>query len=209
MNREAILSSVKTALQQNKLSTLDKQYKDLIKHSSEDILEEYKIMQSANKAILIESNNIINDIRSTLQTLKAKNIIYTPDLNDLNIDLSSLNDEFFITPYDKSVDQIRETLFNTDTSIIKAICGIADVGVFGIASSQKHPRLTSLITKNCIVILEKKNILQSINDGVNLLKNSGNPSNILFIAGPSRTADIELKTVFGVHGPQQVYIILI
>ena len=71
MNREAILSSVKTALQQNKLSTLDKQYKDLIKHSSEDILEEYKIMQSANKAILIESNNIINDIRSTLQTLKA------------------------------------------------------------------------------------------------------------------------------------------
>lgn len=209
MNREAILSSVKTALQQNKLSTLDKQYKDLIKHSSEDILEEYKIMQSANKAILIESNNIINDIRSTLQTLKAKNIIYTPDLNDLNIELSSLNDEFFITPYDKSVDQIRETLFNTDTSIIKAICGIADVGVFGIASSQKHPRLASLITKNCIVILEKKNILQSINDGVNLLKNSGNPSNILFIAGPSRTADIELKTVFGVHGPQQVYIILI
>ena len=57
--------------------------------------------------------------------------------------------------------------------------------------------------------VEKKNILQSINDGVNLLKNSGNPSNILFIAGPSRTADIELKTVFGVHGPQQVYIILI
>ena len=44
---------------------------------------------------------------------------------------------------------------------------------------------------------------------MNLLKNSGNPSNILFIAGPSRTADIELKTVFGVHGPQQVYIILI
>lgn len=206
MNRDAILSSTKTALSQNKLSTFDKQYKDLIKHSSSDILEEYKIMQSANKAILIESNNAIDDIKNILQTLKAKNIIYTPDLN---IDISTLNQEFSILPYDKSVDEIRNQLFNTDTSIIRAVCGIADIGVFGIASSAKHPRLASLITNNCIVILDKKNIVQSISDGVNMLKASGNPSNMLLIAGPSRTADIELKTVFGVHGPQQVYIILV
>ena len=34
------------------------------------------------------------------------------------------------------------------------------------------------------------------------------PSNVLFIAGPSRTADIELITVFGVHGSQKVHLIL-
>ena len=34
------------------------------------------------------------------------------------------------------------------------------------------------------------------------------PSNVLFIAGPSRTADIELITVFGVHGSQRVHLIL-
>lgn len=206
MNRDSILSSVKTALKQNKLSATNKQYKDLIKHSSNDILEEYKIMQNANKAILIESNNAINDIRNILKTLESKHIIYTPDLD---IDLSSFNGEFSIAPYNKSIDEMREALFDTDTSIIRAVCGIADIGVFGVASSSKHPRLASLITKNCIVILEKKNIVQSINDGINMLKSSGNPSNMILIAGPSRTADIELKTVFGVHGPQQVYIILI
>ena len=206
MNREAILSSTKTALQQNKLSTLEKQYQNPIKHLSGSILEEYKIMQSANKAILIESSDVVNDIRNILHDLDSKNIIYTPDLG---IDISMLNSEFLINPYNRSVDEIRDELFNTDTSIIRAVCGIADVGVFGLASSSKHPRLASLITKNCIVILDKKNVIQSIDDGINMLKDSGNPSNILLIAGPSRTADIELQTVFGVHGPQQVYIILV
>lgn len=206
MNREAILSSIKTALQQNKLSTLEKQYQNPIKHLSDSILEEYKIMQSANKAILIESSDVVNDIRNILHDLDSKNIIYTPDLG---IDISMLNSEFLINPYSRSVDEIRDELFNTDTSIIRAVCGIADVGVFGLASSSKHPRLASLITKNCIVILDKKNVIQSIDDGINMLKDSGNPSNILLIAGPSRTADIELQTVFGVHGPQQVYIILV
>lgn len=206
MNREAILSSTKTALQQNKLSTLEKQYQNPIKYLSGSILEEYKIMQSANKAILIESSDVVNDIRNILHDLDSKNIIYTPDLG---IDISMLNSEFLINPYNRSVDEIRDELFNTDTSIIRAVCGIADVGVFGLASSSKHPRLASLITKNCIVILDKKNVVQSINDGINMLKDIGNPSNILLIAGPSRTADIELQTVFGVHGPQQVYIILV
>ncbi|RDU58478.1 lactate utilization protein C [Helicobacter sp. MIT 99-5507] len=206
MNREAIISSTKMALQQNKLSTLEKQYKNLIKHSPGSILEEYKMIQSANKAILVESSDVVNDIRNILYNLGSKNIIYTPDLG---IDISMLNNEFLINPYNRSVEEIRDELFNTDTSIIRAVCGIADVGVFGLASSSKHPRLASLITKNCIVILEKKNIIQSIYDGVNMLKDSGDPSNMLLIAGPSRTADIELKTVFGVHGPQQVYIILI
>ena len=143
MNREAILSSTKTALQQNKLSTLEKQYQNPIKHLSGSILEEYKIMQSANKAILIESSDVVNDIRNILHDLDSKNIIYTPDLG---IDISMLNSEFLINPYNRSVDEIRDELFNTDTSIIRAVCGIADVGVFGLASSSKHPRLASLIT---------------------------------------------------------------
>ena len=35
------------------------------------------------------------------------------------------------------------------------------------------------------------------------------PSFITFVAGPSRTADIEKTLVVGVHGPKEVYVFLI
>lgn len=206
MSKAAILSSLNEALSNNKLSGADKAYKDLIKHSHSEIVSEYIAIQSANKAIVVESSDYLADIKKILKDLNSKKTIYTLDTENF---IAPIKDECNLVAYNKSVDEIRDELFNTDTSIIKAGCGIADVGVFGIASSPQEPRLASLITKNCIVILEKKDIVQSISDGVNKLKANSLPSNIIFIAGPSRTADIELQTVFGVHGPQQVYIILI
>lgn len=208
MSKDEILLHTKNALKQNKLNSAKKDYEDLIKHTSNDIIEEYIQMQSSNKAIIVESKNAIDDIKASLEVLQAKKVIYTLDLD---LDFSSLAGEFDIKPYDKNVDDTRDELFKVDTSIVYAKCGVADVGIFGVVSSPKHPRLASLITKNCIVILEKKNIVRSIPEGLKILRNGRNklPSNMIFIAGPSRTADIELKTVFGVHGPQQVYIILL
>lgn len=206
MSKATILSNLKEALNNNKLNGTDKAYKDLIKHSSSEIIKEYIQIQTANKAIIVESSDYLADIKRILKELDSKKIIYTLDVESF---IEPLKSECNLIAYNKSVDETRDELFATDTSIIKAGCGIADVGVFGLASSPQEPRLASLITKNCIVILEKKDIVQSINDGINKLKANKLPSNIIFIAGPSRTADIELKTVFGVHGPQQVYIILI
>ena len=89
--------------------------------------------------------------------------------------------------------------------------GVANLGIFGLSIGNDNPRLTSLVVKTCIVLLKKEDIVANLFEAFKILKTSSTqklPSNIVFIAGPSRTADIELKTVFGVHGPQNIFIIL-
>ena len=36
-----------------------------------------------------------------------------------------------------------------------------------------------------------------------------NPSTLIFVNGPSRTADIENQLIIGAHGPREVYLFLI
>lgn len=119
-------------------------------------------------------------------------------------------------PYTQSVDSMRDRLFGISASIVQARCGIADLGVIALSSNENAPRLSSLITNICIYLLDKNHIVPNMLEGIKFAKEyerkrSGSeilPSNIILVAGPSRTADIELQTVFGVHGPRKTYTVL-
>lgn len=213
MSKQHILNNVKTSLQSNRIQGESVHYTNPLRSQDSDKIQEFIALQKANKAHVIESHqdNLFNDIRTSLKECSAQKILYNLDLG---IDMHKLLDglQCSLIPYDKSVDSIRSELFNIDTAIIHAVCGVANLGIIGIASSPKAPRLSSLITKNCIVLLKKQNIVEHFYDGVQSLKTCGEngklPTNMIFIAGPSRTADIELQTVFGVHGSITTYVIL-
>ena len=143
---------------------------------------------------------------------------------DLECELESIKNalkqanlqSYALLPYTQSVDCMRDRLFGISASIVQARCGIADLGVLALSSNQNAPRLSSLITNICIYLLDKNNIVPNMLEGVRFAKEyerkrSGSeilPSNIILVAGPSRTADIELQTVFGVHGPRKTYTVL-
>ena len=123
---------------------------------------------------------------------------------------------YALLPYTQSVDCMRDRLFGISASIVQARCGIADLGVIALSSNENAPRLSSLITNICIYLLDKNNVVPNMLEGIRFAKEyerkrSGSeilPSNIILVAGPSRTADIELQTVFGVHGPRKTYTVL-
>ena len=116
--------------------------------------------------------------------------------------------------YDALQKNPRQVYPPLDVGITKADYGIAETGTIVDVSYSDEHRLLSSLTRVHIAVLEKERILEKLSMltpvMMELLESSGDrkPS-ITFIGGPSRTSDIELKSVLGVHGPHEVHVVLI
>lgn len=90
-----------------------------------------------------------------------------------------------------------------------AHAGLADCGALVLASGPGRGRLASLLPPVHIAILPRPRIRPSlaalVREEPRLLELG---SNVVLVAGPSRTADIEMTLSHGVHGPKQVHVIL-
>jgi L-lactate dehydrogenase complex protein LldG len=70
----------------------------------------------------------------------------------------------------------------------------------------------SLLPPVHIAIAERKQLVPDLFDlfpSSNMEQSPTLPSCITFITGPSKTGDIELRLVTGVHGPGEIHVILI
>jgi len=88
--------------------------------------------------------------------------------------------------------------------------GLADTGTVALISGPGRGRLASLLPPVHIVLLSKRRLYPSLPAFL-----AGSPtaattgSNLVFIAGPSRTGDIEMTLSMGVHGPGEIHAIII
>lgn len=87
--------------------------------------------------------------------------------------------------------------------------GLADTGAVALISGPGRSRLASLLPPVHIVHLPKSKLYPSLPAFL-----AANPtataagSNLVLIAGPSRTGDIEMTLSMGVHGPGEVHVII-
>lgn len=106
-------------------------------------------------------------------------------------------------------DEPRSDLFKSDVGITNAQAGIAETGTLVLDSSVERNRLVSLVPPVHIAILDASRIYQTLGEMLSALQSGEEISPaITFITGPSRTADIELTLAIGVHGPQELYVII-
>jgi len=101
-----------------------------------------------------------------------------------------------------------------DVGVTKADYGIAETGSIVDISYTDDNRLLSSFSRVHIAVLEKSKILAKLEElsprmKELLMPGKGKKPSITFIGGPSRTSDIELKSVLGVHGPHEVHLVLI
>lgn len=94
--------------------------------------------------------------------------------------------------------------------ITGAQAGLADTGSIALMSGPGRPRLASLMPPVHIALLRVADLFPTMAHFFAANREKTNiHSNLVFITGPSRTADIELTLTRGVHGPKHVHIILI
>ena len=86
---------------------------------------------------------------------------------------------------------------------------LADSGTLCLLAGKHQPRTASLLPPVHVAVLRPEQILRGLDDLFALLTAGDDLSSaVTLITGPSRTADIELTLVVGVHGPQQLHVIL-
>ena len=103
----------------------------------------------------------------------------------------------------------KTDLFEVEVGITYAQAGIAETGTLVLDSSVERNRLVSLVPPVHIATLNASQIYMTLSETLTALQSSEEVSPaITFITGPSRTADIELTLAIGVHGPQELYVIV-
>jgi L-lactate utilization protein LutC len=106
----------------------------------------------------------------------------------------------------------RDTFFRADVGITGVDHLIAETGSIVIHSRPDQPRSASLLPPIHIAVATRDQIVPDLFDLFGRQQDQPGPSVpacISVITGPSKTGDIELKLVTGVHGPGDVHVVAI
>lgn len=100
-------------------------------------------------------------------------------------------------------------IFEFDVGISTAQAAIAETGTLVLDAAKERHRLVSLVPPVHIAIVAAATIFQTLGEALAFIHQNGDISPaVTFVTGPSRTADIELTLTIGVHGPQELYVIV-
>lgn len=110
---------------------------------------------------------------------------------------------------DFAADNCREPFFAADIGISGVDYLVAETGSVAVLAKNAEPRSVSLLPPVHIAVAERAQLLPDLFDLFAQLAPAALPSCLTLITGPSKTGDIELRLVTGVHGPGEIHVILV
>lgn len=106
--------------------------------------------------------------------------------------------------------QKRLPKIEDQATLTRCLCGVSETGTLVLLSSDQSPTTLYFLPLIHIVLLDKKMIVGSYEEAIQLIRAKGLDSRLIhFITGPSRTADIEQTVQIGMHGPKKLYVLLL
>lgn len=94
--------------------------------------------------------------------------------------------------------------------ITGAEAAFSETGTIVVRSGPGQPRMASLVPLVHIAVLGRDRIFRSASHwAADPSSRMSEGSNVVFITGPSKTADIESIVTLGVHGPKHLHVVLV
>ena len=156
-------------------------------------------------------------VQTIAELIKSKNarrvlLGHAPLLDRLPLrqHLTSLGME--VTQADDLVpDNAREAFFAADVGVSGVMSLIAETGTLVIGAGSLEPRSLTLLPPVHIAVAKRQQLLPDLFDLFDSDQALSRPllSCLALITGPSKTGDIELRLVTGVHGPGEVHVVLL
>lgn len=96
-------------------------------------------------------------------------------------------------------------------SVQHGFAGIAETGTLMLPSAPDRPVTLNLLVDTEVVVLRASAIVGAYEEGWDRLRAEvgAMPRNVMFVTGPSRSADIEQTLELGAHGPRRLHVVLV
>ena len=168
-------------------------------------LEVDRLLDELKKLSAVGQKLSRTEIDSALKTLIEKENIHkataweTPFLRQLGVTeiLNSLGVELV------SPNASKHEMALCDLGVTEADYLLPETGTVVLKSSAQKPRAVSLLPRIHLAIVRPEMLRADMHQ---VFAESKSDRYLVFITGPSRTADIELTTTLGVHGPRNLYV---
>lgn len=135
------------------------------------------------------------------RNLKRIMVASAPMFDRLNL-VSALRDAGFDA---RSWTEISlDESYDYDCAVTDTTYAVAEIGGLVIKTTARHGRALTLVPLYHVAIVEPRNFLPDMVDLFEKLGKEDPGPYVVMISGPSKTADIEMNVVTGVHGPNVV-----
>lgn len=104
-------------------------------------------------------------------------------------------------------DGTSDCFRDVEVVIIDALFGVAENGSVWITEEEMKIRVLPFICEHLVAVLSVNHIVSTMQDAYRMIGDSDYGFGV-FIAGPSKTADIEQSLVLGAHGPKTMTVIV-
>ena len=107
--------------------------------------------------------------------------------------------------------EFRRQVVDSYMGVTTADLLVADTATLLLLGGRGRGRSVSLVPSIHVAVVPVGRIVRTFRDALRRLdaRGLGLPSNMTFITGPSKTADIEATLVHGAHGPREMHLFLL